>query len=444
MFDNLTEQQAVERILSSVKEFYSVYRKSKKDFKPGDSIRIADRIYDENELVNVVDSGLEFWLTAGRFTSQFENKLKKYLGVNFCGLTNSGSSSNLVAFMALTSEVLGERAIRKNDEVITVAAAFPTTVSPIIQAGAIPVFVDIDIETLNIDVSILESALSPKTKAVFLAHTLGNPFNLNALRDFCDKNNLWLIEDNCDALGAEFQTPSGLKKTGSIGDIGTSSFYPAHHMTTGEGGAVYTNNPLLHKLMMSFRDWGRDCSCPGGVDNLCGARFEGQFGELPKGYDHKYVYSHFGYNLKMTDMQAAIGAAQIDKVNGFIQKRRENADYLYNLLKCAEDKFILPKSETGAISSWFGFPLTVRPGGSRAKIVAVLEENKIQTRNLFTGNIINHPCFDAMRKSGEGYRIIGKLTNTDRSLHDTFWVGVHPGLTRPMLDFMAEVILGAL
>jgi CDP-6-deoxy-D-xylo-4-hexulose-3-dehydrase len=345
--------------------------------------------------------------------------------------------------MALTAEELGERAIRKGDEVITVAAAFPTTVSPIVQFGAVPVFVDIDIETLNIDISAMEGALSSKTKAVFLAHTLGNPFDLKAVKAFCDKNNLWLIEDNCDALGAEFVLPGGVKLTGTVGDIGTSSFYPAHHMTTGEGGAVYTDNPLLYKLMMSFRDWGRDCVCPGGTDNMCGHRFDRQYGELPKGYDHKYVYSHFGYNLKMTDIQAAIGAAQIDKLPVFAQKRRENADYLYELLLPVKDRLVLPKVVDGAKPAWFGFPITVREGLKRADVVGVLERNKVQTRNLFSGNMLRHPCFDAMRKSGEGYRVAGGLANTERTVYDTFWIGVYPGMSKPMLEFMAEVILGA-
>ena len=444
MFENLNEQEAIQQILNSVREFYSCYRKEGKSWSAGDPIRYAGRVYDENELVNVVDSGLEFWLTAGRFSNELEEKLKKYLGVKYCGLVNSGSSANLVAFMALTSDELGERAIRRGDEVISVAAAFPTTVSPIVQYEAVPVFVDIEIETLNIDVSKLEAALSPKTKAVFLAHTLGIPFDLRAVKEFCDKNNLWLIEDNCDALGAQFRMNDGLKLTGAVGDIGTSSFYPAHHMTTGEGGAVYTNNAQLHKLMMSFRDWGRDCCCPGGMDNLCGARFEGQYGELPRGYDHKYVYSHFGYNLKMTEMQAAIGVAQIDKIEGFVQKRRDNADRLYELLSGAENKLLLPEVGADAIPSWFGFPMTVREGVSRAKIVESLEGSNIQTRNLFSGNLIKHPCFDSMRKNGEGYRVVGELANTDRTVYDTFWIGVYPGMTKPMLEFMSQVILNAL
>ena len=444
MFNNMTEQQATEQILESVREFYKAFRSKQVEFKPGDSIRYAGRVYDENELVNAVDSSLEFWLTAGRYVDELERKIKNYLGVEYCGLVNSGSSANLVAFMALTSDQLGDRAICKGDEVITVAAGFPTTVSPIIQYGAIPVFVDISIETLNIDISTLDAALSSKTKAIFIAHTLGNPFNLLAVKEFCDKHNLWLIEDNCDAMGAQFIMPSGVKMTGTVGDIGTSSFYPAHHMTTGEGGAVYTNNPLLHKLMMSFRDWGRDCTCPGGVDNVCGHRFDGQYGELPKGYDHKYVYSHFGYNLKMTEMQAAIGSAQIDKMPVFTTRRNENVKYLMELLEPVSDKLYLPQAEPNAIPSWFGFTITTKPGTSRVKIVNSLEQHNIQTRNLFAGNLIRHPCFDSMRRTSEGYRVVGDLVNTDRTVSDTFWIGVYPGMTESMLDYMANVIIDAI
>jgi CDP-6-deoxy-D-xylo-4-hexulose-3-dehydrase len=441
MFENKTERQAADAILDSVRAFHKSYGTRHKEFEPGDSIRYAGRVYDENELVNLVDSALEFWLTAGRYADVLEKKLKEYLGIKYCGLVNSGSSANLIAFMALTADELNERAIKRGDEVITVAAAFPTTVSPIVQYGANPVFVDIEIGTYNIDVSKLEGALSEKTKAVFIAHTLGNPFNLKAVKEFCDENNLWLIEDNCDALGAEYIIDGTRKKTGTVGDIGTSSFYPAHHMTTGEGGAVYTNNPLLHKIMMSFRDWGRDCVCPGGRDNLCGHRFDGQFGELPRGYDHKYVYSHFGYNLKMTEMQAAIGAAQVEKLPSFVEKRRFNFDYLLEKLSVASGALTLPVIESNAVPSWFGFPITVNDAETRVKLVSKLEGGMIQTRNLFSGNLLKHPCFDSMRKTGEGFRVAGGLENTDKTVTNTFWLGVYPGMTEPMLDHMAKVIL---
>jgi len=441
MFEDKTEKQATEIILNSVKEFYQTFRARQKEFAPGDSIRYAGRVYDENELVNLVDASLEFWLTAGRYANTLEDKLKEYLGIKYCGLVNSGSSANLLAFTALTNDVLGNRAIKRGDEVITVAAAFPTTVSPIVQYGAIPVFVDIKLETYNIDISKLEGALSEKTKAVFLAHTLGNPFNLKAVKAFCDKNDLWLIEDNCDSLGAEYTIDGLTKKTGTIGDIGTSSFYPAHQMTTGEGGAVYTNDPQLYKIMMSLRDWGRDCVCPGGSDNLCGHRFDGQFGELPLGYDHKYVYSNFGYNLKLTEMQAAIGAAQADKLPVFTEKRQDNFKYLHEKLSAAADRLILPEIEENASPCWFGFPITADSNETRKRLVTALEGNKIQTRNLFSGNCIKHPCFNTMRKTNTGFRVAGGLTNTDRTLTDTFWIGVYPGMTRPMLDCMAKIIL---
>ena len=326
---------------------------------------------------------------------------------------------------------------------ITVAAAFPTTVTPILQFGAVPVFVDIKIPNYNIDVSQLEAALSDRSKAVFIAHTLGNPFNLKAVKSFCEKHNLWLIEDNCDALGAEYTIDGVTKKTGTIGDIGTSSFYPAHHMTMGEGGAVYTDNPILHRAMLSYRDWGRDCHCLGGHDNMCGHRYDGQYGELPKGYDHKYVYSHFGYNLKVTDIQAAIACAQIKKLPGFVDRRRENADYLRQQLLDLAGKIYLPEVDENANPSWFGFPITVKEGVSRDAVVQALESNKIQTRMLFSGNLIKHPCFDEMRASGQGYRVIGELTDTDRTLYETFWIGVYPGMKKEMLDYTVKVIKDA-
>ena len=391
-------------------------------------------------MVNLVDSALEFWLTSGRYTDEFEKKLAEYLQVKYCSLVNSGSSANLNAFMALTSQLLGDRAIRRGDEVITVAAGFPTTVAPIIQYGAIPVFVDVTIPQYNIDTSKLEDALSEKTKAVMIAHTLGNPFDLTAVKEFCDKHNLWLVEDNCDALGSKYTIDGTEKFTGTIGDIGTSSFYPPHHMTMGEGGAVYTNNPLLHKIIRSFRDWGRDCVCPSGMDNLCKHRFDRQYGELPLGYDHKYVYSHFGYNLKATDMQAAIGVAQLKKFPYFVERRRENFERLLNGLQEVSDKLILPVPCENSNPSWFGFLLTCKNGVCRNKVVQYIEEQGVQTRMLFAGNLIKHPCFDEMRKSGKGYRVVGKLENTDRIMKDTFWVGVYPGMSNGKIDYMVKVI----
>ena len=445
MFENMNESQAKEKIFEMVKEYYNTYQKEEKAFSPGDSIRYAGRVYDENELINGADSVLEFWLTAGRYTAELENALKEYLDVKYASLTNSGSSANLLAFMALTSHLIEEkRRVFPGDEIITVAAAFPTTVTPIIQFGAVPVFVDIKIPYYNIDVERLEEALSEKTKAVFIAHTLGNPFDLKTVKEFCDRHNLWLIEDNCDALGAEYTIDGLTKKTGTIGDIGTSSFYPAHHMTLGEGGAVYTNNPVLHRAVLSYRDWGRDCHCLGGHDNMCGHRYDGQYGELPKGYDHKYVYSHFGYNLKVTDIQAAIACAQIKKLPGFVKGRQENFAYLKEVLSDTTDKLYLPEVDENASASWFGFPVTVKEGVNRDKIVQALEGKRIQTRMLFSGNLVKHPCFDEMRASGKGYRVIGELTDTDRTLFDTFWVGVYPGMTKAMLDYMAKVMKEAI
>lgn len=440
MFENMDEKQAKEKIFELVTEYYNKYQREKKDFIPGDSIRYAGRLYDETELINGVDSVLEFWLTAGHYTEELESAIKSYLNIKYVALTNSGSSANLIAFMALTSPLIEkERRIYPGDEVITVAAAFPTTVTPIIQFGVVPVFVDVKIPTYNIDVSQLENALSDKTKAVFIAHTLGNPFNLKEVKSFCTKSNLWLIEDNCDALGAEYTIDGITKKTGTIGDIGTSSFYPAHHMTMGEGGAVYTDNPILYRAMLSYRDWGRDCRCLGGHDNMCGHRYDGQYGELPKGYDHKYVYSHFGYNLKVTDIQAAIACAQIRKLSDFVAARRENFAYLRQLLADMTEKLEFPQIDENAEPSWFGFPITVKSGVSRDIIVQTLEKNNIQTRMLFAGNLIKHPCFNEMRASGKGYRVIGELTDTNRILRDTFWVGVYPGMTKKMIDYMSEV-----
>jgi CDP-6-deoxy-D-xylo-4-hexulose-3-dehydrase len=439
MFESLNKEEAAQSILDRVKAYYQTYMQ-KSAYKAGDRIPYAGRVFDEREMVNLVDSALEFWLTSGRYTTQFEKQLAEYLHIPFCSLVNSGSSANLLAFMALTSPLLGERAIKRGDEVITVAAGFPTTVTPVVQYGAVPVFVDVTIPQYNIDVTLLAKALSPKTKAVMLAHTLGNPFDLQAVKAFCDTHNLWLVEDNCDALGSTYTIDGVEKLTGTIGDIGTSSFYPPHHITMGEGGAVYTSNPLLHKIIRSMRDWGRDCICPSGVDNLCGHRFDKQFGELSLGYDHKYVYSHFGYNLKATDMQAAIGCAQLEKFPGFVEKRRHNWRRLHDGLADLQDKLILPEAACNSNPSWFGFLITCKGGVNRNKIVQHIESTHIQTRMLFAGNLVKHPCFDEMRKTGEGYRIAGTLETTDRIMRDTFWVGVYPGMTDEMIDRMAEVV----
>lgn len=435
-------EEIKEKIKQLVKEYYKEDLKKQNDFKVGDKISYAGRIYDEKEIVNLVDSSLEFWLTSGRYTKQFEENFAEFLNVKYCYTCNSGSSANLLAFMTLTSDLLGDRKVNKGDEIITVAAGFPTTVAPIIQYGAVPVFVDVTILEYNIDIKMLERALSEKTKAIMVAHTLGNPFDLYEVKKFCDKHNLWLIEDNCDALGSKYYIDDEWKYTGTIGDIGTSSFYPPHHMTMGEGGAVYTDNPILAKIILSLRDWGRDCSCPSGVDNKCGNRFNGQYGELPYGYDHKYVYSHFGYNLKITDMQAAIGGAQLEKLEGFIKSRIDNWNYLRKELEELKDVFILPEKSKNSEPSWFGFLISVREGTSftRDDIVKYLEENNIQTRMLFAGNLIKHPCFDEMRKSQVGYRQIGDLSQTDYIMNNTFWIGVYPGMTKEMLDYMIKSI----
>ncbi len=435
----MTEQEMHAKILELVKEYCDTYHKEK-PYHEGDRIPYASRVYDHEEMCNLVDSALEFWLTSGRYVKQFEADLAKYLGVKYVSVVNSGSSANLLAFMTLTSPLLGERRIRRGDEVITVAAGFPTTVSPIVNYGAVPVFVDVTIPQYNIDVTKLEAALSDRTKAVMIAHTLGNPFDLKAVKDFCDKHNLWLVEDNCDALGSLYTLEGEEKFTGSVGDLGTSSFYPPHHMTMGQGGAVYTSNPLLNKIARSMRDWGRDCVCASGEDNHCGHRFDGQYGELPKGYDHKYVYSHFGLNLNITDMQAAVGCAQLKKFPSFVERRRHNFDYLKNGLKDIEDKLILPEPCAGSKPSWFGFLMTCREGIDRKKVVPYIESKGVQTRMLFAGNLIKHPCFNEMREKGEGYRVVGSLENTDRIMNDTFWIGVYPGMTDEKLDYMIQVI----
>ena len=440
MFENQNEQQARESILEMVKEYCDKYHNQEKPFEEGDRIPYASRYYGHEEMVNLVDSSLEFWLTSGRYTDQFEKEFAEYLGIKHCSLVNSGSSANLLAFMALTSPLMGERRILPGDEVITVAAGFPTTIAPIIQYGAVPVFVDMTIPQYNMDASMLEEALSEKTKAVMIAHTLGNPWDLGTIKEFCDKHNLWLVEDNCDALGSKYTINGEEKFTGTIGDVGTSSFYPPHHMTMGEGGAVYTDNPLIHKAVRSLRDWGRDCVCPSGRDNMCGHRFDKQYGELPLGYDHKYVCSHFGYNLKATDMQAAVGCAQLAKFPTFVEKRRHNFDRLRAALEEVEDKLILPEPCPNSKPSWFGFLLTCREGVDKNKVVQYIEDHGVQTRMLFAGNIVKQPCFDEMRASGKGYRVVGDLAVTDRIMKDTFWLGVYPGMTDEKIDYMAKVI----
>lgn len=469
MFENKSESQAREEILKLVAEYCDTFHK-KKEYEVGDRIPYASRVYDNAEMCNLVDSALEFWLTSGRYTVEFEKKFAEYLGVKYCALVNSGSSANLNAFMALTSPLLGDRQVKPGDEMITVAAGFPTTVTPAIQYGVVPVFIDVTIPQYNMDITQLEAALSDKTKVVMAAHTLGNPFDLKAVKEFCDKHNLWLIEDNCDALGSTYEIDGEVKFTGTIGDIGTSSFYPPHHMTMGEGGAVYTNNPLLNRIVRSFRDWGRDCICASGQDNLCGHRFDRQYGELPLGYDHKYVYSHFGYNLKATDMQAAIGCAQIVKFPSFVERRKHNYARLFASLysgktglseaevneimagKVADENgnymdktgsVILPIACEGSAPSWFGFIMTLTDGIDRNKVVPYIEGQGIQTRMLFAGNLTKHPCFDQMRASGEGYRVVGDLTTTDRIMNQSFWVGVYPGMTDAMIDTMAKTILEA-
>lgn len=440
-----TEQEARRDILNAVNAYYRDYKQTKKAFEPGDRITYAARVFDEKEMCSLVEASLDFWLTTGRFADKFESDFAEYLGVKYASLVNSGSSANLIAFMVLTAGELGDRRIKRGDEVITVACGFPTTVTPIIQYGAVPVFVDVTIPQYNIDVSMLEKAYSSKTKAVMVAHTLGNPFELSTVKAFCDKHNLWLVEDNCDALGSEYTINGETRLTGTVGNIGTSSFYPPHHMTMGEGGCVYTDSPLLHKLINSFRDWGRDCVCPSGVDNFCNHRYDGQYGELPKGYDHKYVYSHFGYNLKVTDMQAAVGCEQLAKFPEFVERRRHNWAFLRNALDTAQDMLILPEPCASSNPSWFGFLITVKDdvAKSREEIVREIESKGVQTRMLFSGNLIKHPCFDEMRATGEGYRVVGDLANTDKIMNRAFWVGVYPGMTDEMLTYMAQTIVAA-
>ena len=435
------EEEAREQIKALVADYYHAFKEKKEPFRPGDRVSYASRVFNEREMLALTDATLDFWLTTGRFAERFEKGFADWIGVRWAHLVNSGSSANLVAFMALTATELGERQIRPGDEVITVACGFPTTVTPILNYGAIPVFVDVTVPQYNIDVTKLAGALSEKTKAVMIAHTLGNPFDLLAVKAFCEENGLWLVEDNCDALGSSYSINGVTKFTGTWGDIGTSSFYPPHHMTMGEGGCVYTDNPLLHRLILSFRDWGRDCICPSGRDNFCGRRFDGQHGELPAGYDHKYVYSHFGYNLKVTDMLAAIGCEQLKKFPGFIERRRHNWARLRAALEPLEDRLILPEPAEGSEPSWFGFLISVRDGTGldRNRMTRYIEAHNVQTRLLFSGNLIKHPCFDQIRGT-DAYRVSGELSATDFIMNHSFWVGVYPGMTDEMIDYMAQVI----
>ena len=435
------EAEAREEIKALVAEYYHSFKEQKKDFQPGDRVSYASRVFDEKEMLSLTDATLDFWLTTGRFADEFEKKFAEWIGVKHAYLVNSGSSANLLAFMTLTAPELGERQIKRGDEIITVACGFPTTVTPAWQYGAVPVFVDVTVPQYNIDVRRLEEALSEKTKAVMIAHTLGNPFDLSAVKAFCDKHSLWLVEDNCDALGSRYTINGETKFTGTWGDIGTSSFYPPHHMTMGEGGAVYTNNAQLSKLILSFRDWGRDCICPSGQDNFCKRRFLGQYGELPKGYDHKYTYSHFGYNLKVTDMQAAVGVEQLKKFPSFIERRKENWAFLREQLSSLTDDLILPEPAENADPSWFGFLISVKKDSpvKRNALTTYLEERNIQTRLLFSGNLIKHPCFNQIRNT-DAYRVVGDLTETDYIMEHTFWIGVYPGMTKEMLSYMAEQI----
>ena len=440
MFENKTAEEAREYILGAVREYCDRFHNVGGEFQVGDRIPYASRVYDHDEMVNLVDSALEFWLTAGRWTREFEKNFSEYLGVRFVSLVNSGSSANLLAFMALTSPLLGDRRILPGDEVITVACGFPTTVSPIVQYGAVPVFVDVTLPSADIDASMLEAAYSPKTKAVMIAHTLGNPFDIKAVREFCSRHGLWLVEDNCDALGSRYTLDGMTKYTGTFGNIGTSSFYPPHHMTMGEGGAVYTDDPLLGRIIRSMRDWGRDCICPPGQDNFCGHRFDRQYGELPLGYDHKYVYSHLGYNLKATDMQAAVGVAQLRKFPEFARLRREHFAFLSKALQGTEECYMLPEATPNSDPSWFGYLITVREGMSRSNVVRHLESHGVQTRMLFAGNLTKHPCISDDPALKGRFRIVGTLENTDRIMQDAFWIGVYPGMNEKKLGYMAALL----
>ena len=432
------------QIVELTKEYARTEAASATPYHPGDRINYAGRVYDEAERVNLIDSALDFWLTAGKYANEFERKLSGFLGVSYAYAVNSGSSANLLAFAALTSPMLGERRVKRGDEVITTAMGFPTTVAPIVQLGCVPVFVDVAIPSYNIDTSKLKTALSAKTKAVFIAHTLGNPFDIKTVLKFCTENGLFLIEDNCDALGSEYDAGNGYVKTGTLGDIGTSSFYPAHHITMGEGGAVYTKDPLLARVILSMRDWGRDCVCPPGKDDTCGYRFSAQYGSLPEGYDHKYVYSHLGYNLKVTDMQAAVGCAQLEKLPGLIEKRRENWRLLRENLQDLGKWLVFPEEEPNSRQSPFGFVVTVKENApvSRNGLAMVLESKGVQTRSLFAGNLTRHPCF-AHLTEGMDYRVTDGLQETDRIINDTLWVGVYPGLTREQVEAICAAFRSA-
>jgi len=422
-----------EEIFNKVKEIYRS-RKNQEKFTPGKTrINYAGRVYDEKEMIALVDASLDFWLTVGRYAKQFEEEFAKFLGVKYCLLANSGSSANLLAISALTSPKLKEKRLKYGDEVITTACGFPTTVNPIIQNNLIPVFIDVNLGTYNIQVDKIEDAITEKTKAIFIAHTLGNPVNLDKIRKIVKKYNLWFIEDNCDALGSKYKG----KYTGTFGHISTCSFYPAHHITMGEGGAVLTNNLELKKIIASFRDWGRDCWCGPGKDNTCGKRFEWQLGKLPFGYDHKYIYSHLGYNLKITDMQAAVGCAQLGKLPSFIKKRQENWYKLYEIFKGYEEYFILPKHSKETEPSPFGFALTIKDKApfKRSDIVNFLENNNIQTRMIFAGNIIRQPCMEEAN-----YKVVGDLKNTDKIMNDTFWLGVYPGINDEMIEYIRKKV----
>lgn len=439
------EQEARNEIKELVTKYYHAFKEKKEPYQEGQRISYAGRVFDEKEMCALTDATLDFWLTTGRFSEQFEKEFAQWLGVKHAHLVNSGSSANLIAFSVLTAPELGNRQIKRGDEVITVACGFPTTITPILQYGAVPVFVDVTVPQYNIDVTKLEAALSEKTKAVMIAHTLGNPFDLAGVKAFCQKHNLWLVEDNCDALGTTYTIDGETRYTGAWGDIGTSSFYLPHHMTMGEGGCVYTNDSLLNRLILSYRDWGRDCICPSGHDNFCGHRFDGQFGQLPKGYDHKYVYSHFGYNLKVTDMQAAIGCEQLKKFPSFIEARRHNWERLHAALESYQDKLILPEPAANSKPSWFGFLISVKPesGLNRNDVTRYIEDHQVQTRLLFSGNIIKHPCFNQLRDT-DAYRVAGSLEATEFILNNTFWVGVYPGMTDEMIDYMAKTIIEAI
>ncbi|MCI9021181.1 MAG: lipopolysaccharide biosynthesis protein RfbH [Eubacterium sp.] len=439
-----SEQQAREDIQSMVADYYHQFKEKKKPFVPGDRINYAARVFDEKEMQRLTDAVLDFWLTSGRFCDEFEKNFAEWIGVKYAHLVNSGSSANLLAFAVLTAPELGERRIRRGDEVITTACGFPTTAAPILQYGAVPVFVDVTVPQYNIDAYRLEDAYTSKTKAVMIAHTLGNPFDIKAVKEFCEKHHLWLIEDNCDALGSRYTIEGKTKYTGTWGDIGTSSFYPPHHMTMGEGGCVYTDNPLLHRLILSYRDWGRDCICPPGHDGACGNRFGQKAGELPRGYDHKYIYSHFGFNLKATDLQAAAGVEQLKKMPGFIERRRHNWNRLHNSLEQLSDRILLPEPAENSCPSWFGFLVSVREGQGpgRNQITQYLEEHHIQTRLLFSGNLIRHPAFNQIRNT-DAYRIAGGLEVTDFIMNSSFWIGVYPGMTDEMTDYMAQIITEA-